>query len=79
MDEQEYKKEINKLKANLWYYKKTNQIIKKQNSFLRYDIRLLELKLKRVKKSNQEKDYLIMELIKKEEKTNGSNSNNIHN
>jgi hypothetical protein len=67
MDEQEYKKEINKLKANLWYYKKSNQIIKKQNSFLRYDIRLLEIKLKRVKKSNQEKDYLIMELLKKRE------------
>lgn len=59
--------ERNKLRANLRYYKIMNKEFKKQNSFLRYDIYCYQSKIKRLERKLQEKDYLIMELLKKTE------------
>lgn len=62
----EEKKEINKLRADLRYYKIANKEFKKQNSFLRYENFLVKQSNKRYKKQIMEMKYLFMELLEKE-------------
>ena len=64
----EEKKEINKLRANLRYYRIANKEQKKQNSFLRYENFLVKQSNKRYKKQIMEMKYLFMELLEKEVK-----------
>lgn len=63
----DYKKEYYKARANLTYYKKLYKEYKKEITFTKYEIRLLEGKISRLKKKLIEKDYLIVELLKKVE------------
>lgn len=63
----DYRKEYYKARANLKYYKDLYKEYKKEITFTKYEIRLLEGKISRLKKKLIEKDYLIVELLKKVE------------
>ena len=60
----DYKKKCYLARANLTYYKNLNKKYRKDISFMKYNIRLLEKKIERLKRYDKEKSYLIIELLK---------------
>ena len=65
MNEEELKTLINKLRSHLRYYKVANREYKRLNIILRRKARQFYVRVKELKKEHMEKDYLIVELLKK--------------